>query len=172
MGFGSTVKPGMDHGGASVQQVAAGSVKSDWTAANTSLQTVNTDALLNIGTSTDYTTVSPIEVPDGATRVFLRGAVSTDATAFTTAPVVVLVGVDKNGIPQRVDDPDDSNGTGITLTFTGAGVFTADSMYWTEVTSDFDCLGYETIYVLVSTAASITDGSTQQAATAYVRFTN
>lgn len=172
MALGAETKIGVDHGGASVSQTASGSLKGSWGTANTSLQTVTTNALLNLGTGTDYPSALKVEVPDGATRVYIRGSVSTDATTFTTAPVIVPVGIDANGVPQRIDAPTDSDATGVTLTFAGSGVFTHDGDYWTDVTSDYDCLGYSHIYVLVSTAASITDGSTQQVATAHVRFTN
>jgi hypothetical protein len=178
MAFGSTINPGMNHEGASVVQVSSGSVKSDWAYANTSLQTVNTDALLNIGTSTDYATVRPVTVPEGATRVHIRASVGTDATTFTTNPVVRVVGADANGVPQRLDSETDDSAAGVTLTFTSSSAnFTADdaagdAKYWSDGVAAIDCLGHTTVYVLVETAAAITDGASPVTAQAAVRFTN
>lgn len=158
-----------------LQPVVSGSALADWELAHSSLQTVSTDALLNIGTSTTYSNVIPIAVPQGCTRMWLRGAVGTAATTFTTDPIVVLVGADANGIPERLDSAD-SNATGVTINFeVSTAVFTADSKLWTDVLggdAGYDLKGNRTVYVLVATAAAITDGANPVTASAYVKFGN
>lgn len=177
MGFATASRPGMktpsDKG-----RNTPGSVQSDWHLANSNVSTVTTDALLNLGTSTDYQTVIPITVPLGAVSVLLRIAVTTDATTFTTDPRLRLVAADANGVPTRLDNTD-NGASGIVLAIDGASTdFTANAKYWSDVveldayTKKGDVLGNKTLYVLVDTAAAYTDGSTAQAVEAYVKFLN
>lgn len=150
--------------------VVNGSAQADWELANTSLQTANTDVLLNLGHATSYSNVYPMEVPVGVTRMWVRGAVGTSATTYTTDPVLKIVGADANGIPQRLDSSD-NDAAGVTVDFVSGGMFTADTKYWTGVyggASGYDLKGSKTVYVLVSTAAAITDGTDPVTASAYV----
>lgn len=173
MPFASTKNVNIQTG--HLQPVVAGSALADWELAHSSLQTVSTDALLNIGTSTTYSNVIPIAVPQGCTRMWLRGAVGTAATTMTTDPIVVIVGADGNGVPERLDSAD-SNATGVTIDFqVAATVFTANTLLWTDVLggdSGYDLKGNRTVYILVATAAAITDGSDPVTASAYVKFGN
>jgi hypothetical protein len=173
MGFADTKNVNIQTGHG--QLVISGSALADWELAHSSLQTVSTNALLNLGTATAYLNVIPIAVPQGCTRMWLRGAVSTDATTMTTDPIVVIVGADGNGIPERLDSAD-SNATGVTIDFqVAATTFTADSKLWTDVLggdAGYDLKGNRTVYILVATAAVITDGTDPVTASAYVKFGN
>ena len=154
--------------------LTTGAAQADWELANTSLQTVNTDVLLNLAHATSYSNAIPLQVPIGVTRMWLRGAVGTAATTFTTDPVVKIVGADENGIPERLDSSD-NDAAGVTVDFVASGMFTADSKYWTDVyggSSGYDLKGNKTVYVLVSTAAAITDGTDPVTASAYVKWGN
>lgn len=158
-----------------LQPVMSGAAQADWEQANSSLQTVNTDVLLNLAHATSYSNVIPLEVPTGVTRMWLRGQVDDAATTFTTDPILKLVGADANGIPQRLDS-DDCDAAGVTIDFTGTTtMFTDGSSYWTDVyggASGYDLKGNKTIYILVSTAAAITDGANPVTASAYVKWGN
>lgn len=180
----NTVTPRQGIQTGSAQIVIAGAGKSKWFVANTSLQTVNTNVLLNLGHATAYTTVIPIEVGNGVTRCWIRGVVPATATTFTTDPVVKLVASDGEvgdgtGIPWRIDT-DDQDAAGITIDFAASTtVFTASvggvSSYCTDVlggSSGYDLRGARYLYVLVSTAAVITDGASDVTAAAYVLFGN
>lgn len=177
MSFGS--EKNLDIFPGTAERVVAGGAFGDWEQANASLQTVNTNVLLNLGHATAYAYVYPINVKPGCTRMWLRGIVPATATTFTTDPIVVLVGADGNGIPQRLDT-DDCDATGVTIDFAASTtVFTASvggvSSYCTDViggTSGYDIKGNRKVYVLVATAASITDGASQVTASAYVKFGN
>lgn len=157
------------------QPVASGAALADWMEANGSLQTVNTNALLNLATGSAYTYVYPINVPSGCTRMWLRGAVDDAATTFTTDPIVKIVGADANGVPERLDSSD-CDAAGVTIDFQAStAVFTDGTDLWTDVyggASGFDLKGNRKVYVLVSTAAVITDGASNVTARAYVKFGN
>lgn len=173
MPFASTKNVNIQTG--HLQPVVAGSAHADWELAHDSLQTVSTAALLNIGTGSTFSNVIPIAVPQGCTRMWLRGAVGTAATTMTTDPIVVIVGADGNGVPERLDSAD-SNATGVTIDFqVAATVFTANSLLWTDVLggdAGYDLKGNRTVYILVATAAAITDGANPVTASAYVKFGN
>lgn len=172
MALGETTKSGLDRSSGSVRVVASGSVKSDWVLCNSDLTTDNSAALLDLTDSGDHTNAKAMIVPAGATRCQFRHAYSTDAINFTN-PVVAIVGVDSNDVPFRIDDEDDSNGTGITFTGASSGVFEANSRLWGEVTGEYDLRGASIVYALVDTAANYTDGSTAvDNVELWVRFLN
>lgn len=150
MAFGDTQNGSLSRGEA---RNANGSVKSDWQRANTALSTVNTDSLLNIDAGT-YATVIPLTIPDGATRCWIRASAPTTSFSVTTQPVVKLVAADGAGTPERIDSAD-SDSAGVTLTITAAGGFTDASAYWSDVSGPYDLNCNGTLYMLVSTAASL-----------------
>lgn len=173
MGFGA--EQGYNVQAGHLLPVMSGGALADWQVANSSLQTVNTDALLNLATSTSYSAVVPIVVPAGCTRMWLRGAVDDAATTFTTDPIVKIVGADGNGVPERLDTSD-CDAAGVTIDFQiSSAVFTDGTDLWTDVyggSSGYDLKGNRKVYVLVSTAASVTDGASQVTCRAYVKFGN
>ncbi len=65
MSFGTAQTGNVFNG--DVQRVCSGGALADWQLANTSLQTVNTNVLLNLGHATAYTTGAA-----AAKKVFIR----------------------------------------------------------------------------------------------------
>jgi hypothetical protein len=177
MGFGTTQTTGMAWGVPAVSREIGGSPKSNWLKANDDLETANTDALLDLGTSTAYTGVLPVTIPQGATRVWMRCATPADTDTFTTQPVVQLVETDANGIPRRVDNSDE-NAAGVTLTIDATDEYpTADdlggvSSFWSDVAGGvdgYDLQGGTTLYMLVETAGNFSGGAVS-GIDGYVRF--
>lgn len=176
MGFGDTRAGKIDQPDS---RNTDGQWKAEWHVANDDLSTANTDALLNLGTSTSYTAVYPIEIPYGARRCWVRMAAHTDTTTTTTDPVVYLVAADSNGVPRRIDNAD-PDGTGVTLALSNSSSVSAenpqaDTKYWSPVKGGDDGYllnGESTLYMLVATAGAYTDGSSATALDGYVMFGN
>lgn len=153
-----------------------GSFTSDWQRANTDLTTATAAVLLDPSASGTFSTVLPVSIPEGATRVLVRIAVGTDADTFTTDPKIILVVTDGSGYPIRVDSPTDADASGVTLEIDGSSTnWTSDSKYWSDVpdAAGYDLLGCGgTLYVFPKTTGSYLDGATPQAIEAYVKFIN
>lgn len=155
---------------------AAGSVKADWIVAVSNAAATADSASVLLAPTTSAT-ATPIRIPEGATRVMVRCRYNADATGLTSSPVVRLLGLDRNGIPIRLDNIL-TGATGQTLTIgaSAAGLVGTD---WSSAdpggnpasnTSAYkysdpgsitgtDCLGCEWLYVLRSTAAVVTGGT-------------
>jgi hypothetical protein len=159
----------------------AHTLKSDWVKCHDDATTASTAILLNLEASGTFTGTHPAKRPDGATRFWWKIAVSTDATTFTTDPVVRWVATssrdDDNpeaGVPDRLD-VSDNGGTGQTAAIDGAATdFTYDSKYWSDTyggTDGIDCRGVEFVFPLIETAAEYDDvGASAEAVEVWIQF--
>lgn len=152
------------------QVVIPGSSQGIWHVANSDLSTVVSGSELLRPASVDDSTVKPVPIPAGVSRFLIRLRYPVATTTFTTQPIIRLVGTDVNGVPLRLDATD-STATGIT--FSASATALRDASFYYSPPYDrtgFDLLGCRTLYVLPSTAAAFTDGSTAQAVAAMVLF--
>ena len=157
------------------QMVSAGSAQSNWITANSNLATVQSATEVLRPGATDDSSVIPILVPEGATRVLVRSARTTTAPTFTTHPIVQLWGIDDDGtarpavptaptytaVPTRLDDTD-SSADGITLTGTTSDASnSAGTAFYSDVSSNtgYDCLGCTWLFLIVKTAANYSTGT-------------
>lgn len=157
--------------------VAAGSVKSEWIllrdAANSLIS-----ATATADSAYDSSTVGVLTVPNGATRAIFRhcvDAVATAVTIGTTVPVIRIMGVDNGGVPTRIDATD-FTATGVSLGISsiatnnpagqiwvqsptggvGASLSPGSLYRWGTISSSYDLLGAERIFVQRTTAANHT----------------
>ena len=152
------------------QGSSVGSVSVAWSGATTAASNPRTPLALTAN-------IVPLAVGPNVTRILLRARLTSATTAVATSPVVFVYAVYPTvggpdsveaGILWRVDNTD-PNGAGLTLTLPGTPANTnmteqvIDSVtyrYGTTVSLDgTDLKGARWALVVVSTAASITDGA-------------
>ncbi len=168
------------------QIVYPASVKGVWVQAHNNLSATASSAanLVNPVNGSDTNAVW-VRVPDGASRVSVRGKCAVAISAVTTNPIVYVLKIATNGevtsasipsdaTPTRIDGtaPVAPDATGQTLSFAAASGTTRyrDSTYlYSLETADFDCRGAAYILVLVQTAANLANAGT---VTADVCFLN
>lgn len=154
--------------------VAPCSVQSGWYKIRADVQTADS-GVLTWGTLDGTLDAIPavVDVPDHATSFIARIAVTTDATTFTTDPVIQWVGVDAAGVPMRLDT-NDNGGTGRTYAIDGSSTdYAYDSKYWSDYdAAPIDCAGCAKLYAVVATGSAYTDGATEQAVELWVKFLN
>ena len=157
------------------QLICAGSCRADWQVANSSAATANSAAELLRPATVDDSNVTPITIPEGATRISVRLRYAVATTTCTTAPKAVIVATDTNGVPERIDNVDsDAAGTTLgvadaadpTLVMRDATYFYSDVMTFTLP----DLMGNSTLYVLIKTAANYSGGT--PAVAVMVKFLN
>jgi len=122
------------------------------------------------------TLIVPLELGPNVTRVLLRARLTSATSGVATSPVVFVYGCYANEIDPGVDtavlwrlDNTDPNGTGLTLALpaspantnmTEQVVNSVTYRYGTTVSLEgVDLKGAQWMLVVVSTAASITDGA-------------
>lgn len=153
-----------------------GSVDTDWVVANSDASTANSTTEQLYPASIDDSTVTPIKIPPGATSVLFRlRCPITGTLTTTTAPVIKPIVTDQAGVPMRIDTTD-CDGAGQTLNMGSASNVMRDANYYygdvlTLSGYDMQCCG-GLLYVTVSTAAVITDGTNPIAAAVMVKFRN
>jgi hypothetical protein len=149
------------------------SIRGGWIEANSDLETADTANLLkpwNISRAA----FNWVQVPQGATRVLLRGRCLVAATINTAAAVVKLWGI--NGSPNSSGvfsgtggasgyaectclDNADPGATGLSLTFaaTGGGLLEDNTYIFTDLPdlTGYDCKGCDYVGMLVATACSL-----------------
>lgn len=153
------------HGPGSAGASMPGSCQGVWV-------TANTDARTQISTfdpgAITAETFRWVQVPNGTTRLLLRGKTPQGTTATGTSPVVKIIGVfgpltdgaPADGVPVMRLDNADANATGITVTLGGDGTTVLSDATWdygNPTTLDgYDHKGASYVGLLVITAASIT----------------
>ena len=156
--------------------VCVGSVFSQWKIANTNLAQVHTTELLKPG-ATATSSVIPIKVPEGATRLLLRTRRLAASTTLTTHPIQQIWGIDDDfaagysAMPTRIDTAS-SSANGITSTATASDAADSAATYLLSDVTDnagYDCLGCSWIFILVKTAANYSAATTVEA---LVKFLN
>lgn len=159
-----------------VSVVAAGSVRSSWVVVNDNATTAQTSTDIDDFENIDDDTFHWQPVPEGATRVWVRGRVTTAATTNTTEPVVAIIGLDANNVPMRIDAPTDHDTGGITIDFEGTITESAQygSFYYSQLTNadGYDIRGCIKVGALVTTGAVITNGVSNQAVAIMFLFGN
>lgn len=167
-----TVKAGTKTNGNS--PTAPCSVQSDWHRIREDVQTADSSPL--VWSTLDGTldgVPAYIDVPPHCTSFIARIAVTTVADTFTTSPVIQWVGIDLAGVPMRLDT-NDNGGTGRTYAIDGSSTdYTFDTKYWSDYdAAPIDLQGCRRLYCVVATGSSYTDGATEQAVEAWVKFLN
>lgn len=128
------------------------------------------------------------KVPDKATLCQVRLRTTNDATTYTALPVIEIWGLDSNGVPQRIDQDDQSSTTRITLNLDSAqvegvsinsqGIVVEDAVdgyVYGDVSipsgqQGYDVKGSKWIGTPVRTAAAITDGASNLTVEVLMRF--
>lgn len=160
--------------------VLSGSCQSDWIVANNDTKTAQSAAELLNPVSTNDSNVLPCVIPHGATRVLVRVRIPIAVTTLTTDPVIRLYGIDETAtypVPLRLDATA-SNAAGFEIDISGgtpSSSLAQDAAYYYTPPYDrvgFDLLGCTTLYVLIETASTYTDGATSQSCAVLVKFLN
>lgn len=150
-----------------LKSVVSGSCFADWQTANSNLATVQSATEVLAPGVTNDSSVIPVRIPDGATRVLVRSARTTTAPTFTTQPVVQLWGIDNDsldtytGVPTRLDTTS-SSASGITLTGTTSDASnSAGTAFYSDVSDNtgYDCLGCTWLFLIVKTASNYSTGT-------------
>lgn len=178
MAIGSTVAAAMKNG--PFQTVLPGSMKSDWVVANNDTKTTQSAAELLNPVSTNDSNVTPVTIPDGASGFLWRVRIPIAVTTLTTDPVIRWYGVDETTslpVPLRLDATA-SNAAGIEVDISGtapSSTLAQDATYYYSPVysrTPTDTLGCKTLYCLIETASTYTDGATSQSCSVIVKFTN